>query len=66
MGDKVWLLLDYLNPVLSNIAQKERGNLSGTKQANKQSKSLNILLAFEYKSLYWFEEDFVITNFAKV
>ena len=66
MGDKVWLLLDYLNPVLNNIAQKERGNLSGTKQANKQSKSLNILLAFEYKSLYWFEEDFLITNFAKV
>ena len=28
MGDKVWLLLDYLNPVLNNVAQKERGVLS--------------------------------------
>ena len=34
MGDKVWLLLDYLNPVLNNVAQKERG-AAFKKQANK-------------------------------
>ena len=34
MGDKVWLLLDYLNPVLKNVAQKERGVLSKNKQTS--------------------------------
>ena len=30
MGDKVWLLLDYLNPVLNNVAQNERGSFQKT------------------------------------
>jgi len=34
MGDKVWLLLDYPNPVLNNIAQKERGVLSKNKRTS--------------------------------
>ena len=33
-GDKVWLLLDYLNPVLNNVSQKERGVLSKNKQTS--------------------------------
>jgi len=32
ISDKVWLLLDYLNPVLNNVAQKERGVPSKNKQ----------------------------------